>query len=128
LEKLFKDEPGGLEHAFDTLIDVYDEVFGTEAAEAFRKAIRGWHGGVEVIGERPPISRALASAIGSGVFGQEEDRSNVNPGADETAAIVKNVTDDLINFPQGLDRDALLAKYGEDFGSALPRNWTDGVD
>jgi hypothetical protein len=53
LEKLFKEELGRLEHAFDTLIDVYDEVFGPDAAEAFRKAIRAWHAGVEVMGGIP---------------------------------------------------------------------------
>jgi hypothetical protein len=118
LEKLFKDEPGRLERAFDTLIDVYDEVFGTKAAEAFRKAIRAWHAGVEVTGEFPPVSRALETAVPSGVFGQEEDGRNVDPGTDEVAAITENVTEALMELPQGPARRALLAKYAEDFGSA----------
>jgi hypothetical protein len=117
LAKLFKDEPVRLEHAFDTLIDVYDEVFGTEAAEAFRKAIRAWHAGVEVIGENPPRPRALMSAVESGVFGQEEDGSNVDPGTDEAAAITENVTEALMDLQPGPERKSLLAKYGEDFGS-----------
>ena len=82
LEKLFKEEPSRLEREFDTLIDVYEEVFGAVAADAFRKAIRAWHAGVEVIGEAPPTPRPLSESIDAGIFGVEEDGSPVNPDGD----------------------------------------------
>jgi hypothetical protein len=115
-EKLFKEEPPRLEREFDTLIDVYEEVFGEMAADAFRKAIRAWHAGVEVIGESPPTPRALTASIAAGVFGVEEDGSNVNPDDVEVAAITECVADALVERPNDPERKRLLKKYAEDFG------------
>jgi hypothetical protein len=116
LEKLFKEEPARLEREFDTLIDVYEEVFGAVAADAFRKAIRAWHAGVEVNGEAPPTPRALTESIAAGVFGVEEDGSQVNPDDVEVAAITECVAEALMDPPNDSERDELLKKYAEDFG------------
>ncbi len=116
LERLFNDEPGRLERAFETLIDVYEEVFGPEAADAFRKAIRAWRAGVEVIGEAPPMAPALAASIDAGIFGVEEDGTIVSPGEEEVAEITERVVDALMDQPCGAARDELLKKYAEDFG------------
>lgn len=117
LQKLFDDEPKRLEHAFDVLMDVYEEAFGGEAVSAFRKAIRAHHAGVEVITELPPTPRPLPEAVVNGVFGTEEDGTIVNPAADEVQAIIENVTDALAEMRDGPERRALLAKCAEDFGS-----------
>lgn len=116
MEKLFKEAPPRLEREFDTLIDVYEKAFGADAADAFRKAIRAWHAGVEVIGETMPTSRPLAASIDAGVFGIEEDGTNVNPGEAEVAAITECVADALMNEPSEPERIQLLKKYGDDFG------------
>jgi hypothetical protein len=116
LEKLFKDEPPRLEREFDTLIDVYEEVFGAAAADAFRKAIRAWHAGVEVIGEAPPMPRALTESIAAGVFGVEEDGAPVNPGDMEVAEITECVAEALMDRPNDPEREELLKKYADDFG------------
>ena len=116
MEKLFKEEPPRLEREFGTLIDVYEEVFGAAAADAFRKAIRAWHAGVEVIGEAPPTPRALAASIAASTFGVEEDGSPVNPDNMEVAAIAECVADALMNEPSEPKRTQLLKKYADDFG------------
>lgn len=116
LEKLFNEEPPRLERLFDTLIDVYEEAFGADAADAFRKAIRAWHAGVEVIGEAPPTPPPLSAAIDAGTFGVEEDGAHVNPGDMEVAAITECVADVLMDRANEAEREGLLKKYAEDFG------------
>lgn len=117
LQKLFEEEPKRLEHAFDMLIDVYEDAFGAEAADAFRKAIRARHAGVEVITEFPPTPTPLAEAVASGVFGTDEDGAIVNPDPNEVQSIMESVTDALAEMPEGPERTALLSKCAEDFGS-----------
>lgn len=117
LQKLFDEEPKRLQHAFDLLIDVYEEAFGAAAADAFRKAIRARHAGVEVMAEFPPTPQPIADAVASGVFGEEEDGTLVNPDANEVAEIMESVTHALANMPEGPERTALLSKCAEDFGS-----------
>jgi len=117
LQKLFDQEPKRLEHAFEVLIDVYEEAFGAEAADAFRKAIRARHAGVEVVSELPPTPTPLPTSVNQGVFGIEEDGATVNPGLDEVRDILENVTDALAEMPEGKERSSLLAKCAEDFGS-----------
>jgi hypothetical protein len=51
LAKRLQTEPERLEHAFTVLMDVYEEAFGFEARDAFAKAIRAWHAGIEVVAE-----------------------------------------------------------------------------
>jgi hypothetical protein len=115
LEQLFKHEPPRLQREFDILIDVYEEAFGPEAADAFHKAIRAWHAGVEVIGEAPPTLRPLASSIEAGVFGVEDDGSNVDPADDEIAAITSCVADKLAGSSNETERGAVLESYAQDF-------------
>jgi hypothetical protein len=42
-------------------MDVYEEAFGFEARDAFAKAIRAWHAGIEVVAES--TARAVANVI-----------------------------------------------------------------
>jgi hypothetical protein len=49
LAQRFQTEPDRLVHSFTVLMDVYEEVFGTEARDAFDKAVRAWHAGIEVV-------------------------------------------------------------------------------
>jgi hypothetical protein len=116
LDKLFNEEPPRLEREFDMLIDDYEEVFGAVAADAFRKAIRAWHAGVEVIDEAPPTPRGLTESIAAGTFGFEEDGTSVNPDDVEVSAITECVADALMDRPNGPEREELLKKYAEDFG------------
>lgn len=51
LAKRLHTEPERLEHAFTVLMDVYEEAFGYEARNAFAKAIRAWHAGIDVVAE-----------------------------------------------------------------------------
>ena len=117
LETLYTEEPKRLEHAFEVLVDVYAEAFGDEAADAFRKAIRAWQGGVEVISEQVPSPLPLPTAVEAGVFGVEEDGAVVRPSDEEVQEITAEVTDNLLDLPDGAERKALLAKYAEDFGT-----------
>jgi hypothetical protein len=54
LQKFFQTEPARLEHWFDNLLGTYQDAFGQGAAEAFGKAVRAWHAGVEVVAESGP--------------------------------------------------------------------------
>jgi hypothetical protein len=54
LQERFKTEPARLEHAVEVLMDVYETVFGPDAASAFIKAIRAWHAGIKVEVEAAP--------------------------------------------------------------------------
>lgn len=55
LQILYRNQPGRLERAFETLMDVYEEVFGPEATDAFRKAICAWHAGIEVAADSASV-------------------------------------------------------------------------
>jgi hypothetical protein len=64
LQKFFHTEPARLEHWFDNLLGVYQDAFGQEAAEAFGKAVRAWHAGVEVVTESNTRTRPPTAANG----------------------------------------------------------------
>lgn len=121
LNRLFRDEPGRLEREFEVLMDVYEEAFGTEATDSFRKAIRAWHAGVEVISETSPTLPPLKAAIDAGAFGSDDNGSVVNPTVEEVRGITEQVTEELIPLPDGPERKALLSKYAEDFGEDAAR-------
>jgi hypothetical protein len=96
LEALFRYEPERLQHSFDVLMDVYEEVFGADAAGAFRKAIRAWHAGVEVITSSRPrchrgreLSRRECSA-------RKRMAPLSQPTAGEVAEITEQLSDQLI--------------------------------
>lgn len=59
LRRYVADEPGRLEHAFTVLIDTYRDAFGDDAADAFQKAIRAWHSGIEVVADHVPDARKM---------------------------------------------------------------------
>ena len=67
LQKFFQTEPARLEQWFENLLGVYQDAFGQEAAEAFGKAVRAWHAGVEVVAESPPAPAATREAPVSAV-------------------------------------------------------------
>ncbi len=58
LQKFFETEPARLENWYLNLLGVYADAFGPEAADAFDKAVRAWHAGVEVAAE-PQARRNL---------------------------------------------------------------------
>jgi hypothetical protein len=53
LQKFFETEPDRLQRWWQNQMDVYETAFGAEAADAFGKAIRAWHAGIEVTAEQP---------------------------------------------------------------------------
>jgi len=116
LETLFCEEPARLERSFNMLMDAYEDVFGTEAAEAFRKAIRAWQAGVEVVAEHPPSAPPLPASVQDGVFGVEEDGTPVDPEPEEVETITDALADQLLESTYEPSQRLLLEKYAEDFG------------
>jgi hypothetical protein len=53
LQKFFETEPARLENWYANLLGVYEDTFGSEAAQAFDKAVRAWHAGIEVSDRAP---------------------------------------------------------------------------
>ena len=63
LQKFFQTEPARLESWYSNLLGVYADAFGQEAADAFDKAVRAWHAGVEVLAEsKSAAARATEAA------------------------------------------------------------------
>jgi hypothetical protein len=145
LRRQLQDEPARLEHAFQVLIDIYADAFGTDAADAFAKAIRAWHAGIPVethqlqavqeqhktaggagqalitrhrrLSAMLPVPKPLHTAVKLGRFGTEEDGQPVRPKPDEVRAITDNYAEKLIDLlDQRQDIGPGLAKYAEDFG------------
>lgn len=73
LQKRFETEPARLEHAVEVLMDVYETVFGPDAARAFLKAIRAWHAGIKVEAEPPSKSRLPVPA------GEKGNKASASP-------------------------------------------------
>jgi hypothetical protein len=73
LQKLFATEPNRLERCWDTLIGTYESVFGVEASDAFAKAVKAWHAGIEVVSDRPEPPAPVAKANG---IAAENEQSN----------------------------------------------------
>jgi hypothetical protein len=63
LLKLFATEPGRLERWWQTLMDTYEEAFGSDAADAFGKALRARHAGISVIAEESHATTPPAVTI-----------------------------------------------------------------
>jgi hypothetical protein len=62
-------EPKRLKRWYASLLGLYEEWFGTEAAEAFDRAVRAWHAHVEVVVDRkppvvkiPPVPQPMAES------------------------------------------------------------------
>jgi hypothetical protein len=54
LQSLLEKEPQRLEQAWQSLMGSYESAFGSQAADAFAKAIRARHSGIEVVAESAP--------------------------------------------------------------------------
>jgi len=135
LRKYLAEEPGRLEHAFAVLIGTYEEGFGQEAAEAFRKAIIAWHAGVEVSADhatphtrriRPvlPVPKPLRSSVDTAVFGRDEHGKPIRPRADEVRAITETLAATLEEYLCEGKREqfqSAVARYTEDFGDRPAR-------
>jgi len=131
LQKFFQTEPARLESWYSNLLGVYADTFGQEAADAFDKAVRVWHAGIEVVAEsksaaametppaaaptnlgrrrnpsristRLPVPRPLPSAVAARRFGQEDDGRPVRPGAREVREITERHADKLIDLLDSL--------------------------
>jgi len=116
LDEIFREEPPRLERSFNMLMDAYEDVFGAEAADAFRKAIRAWQAGIEVVAENPPSPLPRPTSVQNGVFGLEEDGTPVEPEPEEVATITDAVADQLLETTDEQSKKLLLHQYGEDFG------------
>lgn len=140
LSQRLASEPERLAHAFTVLMDVYEEVFGAEARDAFAKAMRAWHAGIEVVAEvqrqskpsersalfapevmprtkrprstpaRLPVPRPLPEAVAAKRFGQEEDGKPVRPGPNEVRAITEQHAEKLIEMLDALRSAAAVQK------------------
>jgi hypothetical protein len=127
-----------LERWWQTLLDTYEAAFGDVAAEAFGKAIRATHAGIEVVADltktvTPPLPTfpeptALRAAVQSGVFGQDE-HGPVDPGPEEVEAITRAHAETLTGLAGAFrratpstvgqatkDLEAAVERYAADFG------------
>jgi hypothetical protein len=140
LQKFFQTEPARLESWYSNLLGVYADAFGQDAADAFDKAVRAWHAGIEVVAEsrpaaamailpspaptnlgrrrnpsrisaRLPVPRPLPSAVSAGRFGQEDNGRPVRPGAREVREITERHAEKLIDL---LDSIASAPADGKD--------------
>ena len=123
LRKYLKEEPERLEHTYRILIETYENAFGPEAAQAFSKAIRAWHAGIEVVADTAPpsrqpdtpttsrvrrvvatlpVPRPLPAAVTAGHFGREANGKPVNPSAAEVRAITEIHAERIIDLLHGL--------------------------
>jgi len=139
LRKYLDEEPGRLERSFTAMLGVYEDVFGSQAADAFTKATRAWYAGIEVVADAPlpteeskqqhepkrkrissrlPVPRPLPSAVKAGTFGRDE-HGPVNPTADEVWEITQQHADKLIDSLASGEQEQFrngIASYSEDFG------------
>jgi len=56
-------EPARLEQWWTTLMETYEQGFGPEAADAFGKAIRAWHAGIEVTAPDQPLNAQIVESL-----------------------------------------------------------------
>ncbi len=120
-----KAEAEKLEHGYRVLIETYEMAFGPAAAQAFSKAIRAWHAGIEVLTDAPvkphepptrtpakprvrrivstlPVPTPLPHAIAAGHFGKDDNGKTVHPDAAEVRAITARHAEKLIDLLDGL--------------------------
>jgi hypothetical protein len=142
LRRLFQEQPARIEHAFTVLMDVYANVFGDDAADAFTKAIRAWHAGIEVTTNKPPapekqterrgdatpttkptrissclpVPRPLPAAVAAGNFGKDEQDKPIRPSPQEVREITESFAEKLLDSKTDAEIQAGIARYAEDFG------------
>ena len=73
------DKPTRLERWYASLLGVYEEWFGREAAEAFDRAVRAWHAHIEVVVDRDAATSSDATLIPS--IAQPRWESHDSPAA-----------------------------------------------
>jgi hypothetical protein len=147
LRKYLSEESGRLENTFRILIETYENSFGSEAADAFKKCVRARHADIpveaerrrEIFGDLPdppkphrvtlrgkrtctvlPVPRPLPAAIAAGHFGLEDGKP-VNPKPAEVRAITEDHAERIINWIHGRQEELVkeaLDKYAESFGQA----------
>ncbi len=79
LQKFFETEPVRLERWWQAQMGIYEEAFGPDAADAFAKAIRAWHAGIEVTTDSPATPVAMATDFkppAAELFPRERSRSD----------------------------------------------------
>jgi len=118
-------EPDRLERAFNTMLEVYEEAFGPEAAHAFNRSIRARHAGIPVEIDKPtalrpdppiaaqarakphpgssclPVPRPLPAAIKAGHFGSDDAGKPINPTPDEVRAITEQHAEKIVSLLDG---------------------------
>jgi hypothetical protein len=137
LRSYLEKEPGRLEHMLEILIGGYADAFGVEAADAFRKAVKARHAGIEIVSEHRseapapapvirrtrrsapssalPVPRALQSSVKAGIFGHQEDGTPVRPDAAEVRAITEQHAESMIEM-NDIELQSAVSRYAEDFG------------
>lgn len=140
LAKSLADARERQDHSFDILMLTYADAFGQEAADAFAKAIRARHAGIEVstasrgnnrqeaaattpkkvkprrVSTVLPVPKPLAAAVAAGHFGHEENGRPIRPGPVEVRAITEDHAQRMIDLLAELntgcaDREAICSKY-----------------
>lgn len=85
LRKLLATEPARLERWWQSLMDTYEQGFGPDAADAFGKAIRGWHAGVEIVANGRtslPALEALPPAVAPAAEAKASPAAEAEPTPD----------------------------------------------
>lgn len=72
-------EPARLERWWNTLMDTYESGFGPEAADAFGKAVRAWHAGIEVIADDARQANPAPATVADMLFAPEDIAPRRNP-------------------------------------------------
>jgi hypothetical protein len=137
LRKYLAEEPARLDHTFEVLIGTYEESFGAEAADAFRKAGTARHAGIAVISEHwgrvpadapngqtarrvrassaLPVPKPLPTSVASGIFGRDECGKPIRPSPREVRAITEQHAEQMMDM-QDEELRSGASKYAEDFG------------
>jgi hypothetical protein len=118
LRKYFSEATTKLEHAFNGLIETYENTFGVEAAVAFAKCIRARYAGIPIeidsshqrLATAPsrkrvcvtlPVPKPSPEAIEAGHFGQEDGKP-LKPTTAEIRAITERHADKMIDLLDGI--------------------------
>ena len=113
VRKLLESETDRLPRWWRTLLETYESAFGADAADAFGKALRAWHAGIEVIGQSPSAGPGTV-VMGTGVTGTGVSRAEIRAPTGATAeptmpaakpmALTQAVKDSPRNHPRVVAR------------------------
>ena len=107
LDQFFRTEPGRLEGRFESLLEVYANAFGDDAAMQFESFVRSQHQSLEVESDfdarhRMPVPEPLPEAVEKGNFGMEDDQTPVDPSPEEVFAITEQQGERMVELLEQL--------------------------